>query len=79
MSNRFDYVKYDQQAINQQNELKDNFINLEIFVNGLKEGRAKSLVLTKLEEAYMWCGKAIRDEQIARNGDAELQEERCNS
>jgi hypothetical protein len=34
------------------------------------------VVLTKLEEAYMWIGKAIRDEQIERNSKAELQESR---
>lgn len=33
----------------------------------LVEGRAKSLLLTHLEEAYMWTGKALRDQQIARN------------
>ncbi len=32
--------------------------------------------LADIEEAYMWCGKAIRDDQIARNGTAELQENR---
>lgn len=31
-----------------------------------------------LEEAYMWVGKAIRDDQIKRNGAAELQEGRNN-
>jgi len=36
--------------------------------------RAKALAITKLEEVYMWIGKAIRDDQIKRNGSAELQE-----
>jgi hypothetical protein len=40
--------------------------------------RAKALALTKLEEVYMWIGKAIRDDQLSRNGTAELQEERNN-
>ena len=75
---RFDYVKYDEKALAQQNEAKEMFSKLEAFVDGLDAGRAKSLVYTKLEEAYMWIGKAIRDEQIARNGGAELQEERKN-
>lgn len=30
----------------------------------------------RLEMAYAWCGKGIRDDQIARKGGAELQEER---
>lgn len=73
---RFDYVKYDDKAIEQQNEAKALFKKVEAFVDGLDPGRAKSTTYTKLEEAYMWVGKAIRDEQIARNGSAPLQEER---
>ena len=75
---RFDYVKYDEKAAFDQAQLKTEFEALTELVGSLMDGRAKSLVFTKLEEAYMWCGKAIRDEQIARNGIAELQEERNN-
>lgn len=32
--------------------------------------------IEKLEECYMWIGKAIRDDQIRRNGSAPLQEAR---
>lgn len=35
----------------------------------IKTVLTKSLAITKLEECYMWIGKAIRDEQIARGGD----------
>ena len=74
---RFNYVKYDEESVQAQNELKTQFENLETAVNCLLlECRAKALVMTKLEEAYMWCGKAIRDKQIARNGSAEEQPER---
>jgi len=74
---RFDYVKYDDKAIDQQGWFKQEFEELESGVNQfLQSPRAKALVLTKLEEAYMWVGKAIRDDQIARNGSAPLQEER---
>lgn len=76
---RFDYVQYDEQAITSQNEIKQKFVELEYVISSLKDGRSKSLILTKLEEAYMWAGKAVRDEQIARNGSAELQEQRNNS
>jgi hypothetical protein len=34
--------------------------------------------MTKLEEAYMWTGKAIRDDQIARNSMTEHVAERTN-
>lgn len=73
---RFDYVKYDDAAIAVQDEAKEKAIALEIVINGLPDGRAKSLALTKLEEVYMWIGKAVRDDQIKRNGSAPLQEER---
>jgi hypothetical protein len=75
---RFDYVKYDEQAAVTQAHFKNIFESAEQFIDRLKDGRAKSLAMTKLEEAYMWVGKAIRDEQIARNGSAELQEGRNN-
>lgn len=75
---RFDYVKYDATAALQQAAFKQQFQTIEELANGLAPGRAKALILTKLEEAYMWVGKAIRDDQIARNGSAPLQEERGN-
>jgi len=76
--NRFDYVKYDEQACADQNGFKESFMKLEeMAVAKLISPRARYLVLTKLEEAYMWVGKAIRDDQIDRNNGAELQEERC--
>lgn len=77
---RFDYVKYDDIA----NELQDGFkqmvsqLELNIDIN-LKSPRAKSLAITHLETVYMWIGKAIRDDQIVRNGSAPLQEERTSS
>lgn len=82
---RFDYVKYDENAINDQNRAKELVKQVETFIGGigyavapLPSGvaRAKALALTKLEEVYMWIGKALRDDQIARNGSAPLQEER---
>lgn len=73
---RFDYVKYDQKAADQQATFKQRFEALEAQLAELKYGRAKALVLTKLEEAYMWVGKAIRDEQIDRNGSAPANENR---
>jgi hypothetical protein len=77
MSNRFDYVKYDEKAIDDQASFKLIFQNLEKLVDDtLKSPRAKALVLTYLEISYMWIGKTIRDDQIERNGIAELQEGR---
>lgn len=76
MSARFSHVKYDDEAVQLQNKLKKMFEEIEAVP--LKPGRSHSLMLTALEEAYMWAGKAIRDEQIARNGNADEQPERKN-
>lgn len=77
---RFDYVKYDGQATKLQAFFKEGFAEVENHIElSLKSPRAKALALTKLEECYMWIGKGIRDDQIARNENTELQEERSNS
>jgi hypothetical protein len=88
---RFDYVKYDDDAQLLQTHFKNVVTDLESDINGLGRNtidcmqsnpgnllRAKALAITALEEMYMWIGKAIRDDQIARNGSAPLQEERKN-
>ena len=64
---RFNYVRYDEEATKKQAEFKAAFEDLERLAEvNLPEGRAKALFLTHLEIAYMWTGKAIRDEQIGR-------------
>lgn len=75
---KYDYVMYDDRAAAQQRYFKEKFQDLDVLVDALENGRAKAIASTKLEEAYMWVGKAIRDEQIKRNGSAPLQEERKN-
>lgn len=75
---RFDYVKYDNPSMDKQEAAKIAVQSLERLINELGAGRAQSLALTKLEEVYMWIGKAIRDEQV-RDRSAALQEERTNS
>lgn len=77
---RFEYVKYDEIAARHQSDVKDHFVAIEMVIDTyLNNGRAKALVMTHIEEAYMWVGKAIRDDQIERNKKTELQEERNNS
>lgn len=79
MSQRFSYVKYDKTSQAFQQSLKKKFEAIEEQVEVcLPNGRAKSLLLTHLEIAYMWSGKAIRDDQIARTGDASEQVERSS-
>jgi hypothetical protein len=66
MSQRFSYVKYDDESREKQEKLKGAFEEVEKLVDPLPNGREKSLIMTYLEIAYMWTGKAIRDDQIAR-------------
>ncbi len=78
MSDRFSYVKYDETAMAEQNKLREVFEELEKFVDMLTHTRPRSLAYTALEEAYMWVGKAIRDDQIARTGKVDEQPERTD-
>lgn len=72
---RFDYVKYDKHAQLDQNVFKHHVESLEKEIESrLPNGRGKALALTKLEEVYMWLGKAVRDEQVIRNNGAELED-----
>lgn len=74
---RFDYVAYDARAQEQQASFKELFTILAGAVErNLKPGRYPAIVQTKLEEAYAFIGKAIRDEQIMRNGAAPVNEAR---
>lgn len=81
MAGRFDYVRYDDDAATAQKAFKQKFEELESMVSTAftaSAGRPSALILTKLEEAYMWVGKAIRDQQIARGGDKADQPHRSN-
>lgn len=77
MANRFDYVKYDEQAAKDQAAFKNVFEALDDQIEArITCPRSKALAYTKAEEAYMWIGKGIRNDQINRNGSAELTEDR---
>lgn len=78
-SNRFDYIAYDEQAKTAQAVAKNHMLAMESFIETeLKPGRSKALALTKLEEVYMWIGKAIRDEQVQRTGESKEMPQRSN-
>jgi hypothetical protein len=77
--NRFDNVAYDELAKELQANFKTVFSAAAQAVEELGPNRPTSLALTSLEEAYMWVGKAIRDNQIERNGTTDLGEGRSNS
>lgn len=79
MANRFDYVKYDDESCEIQAEFKDLFIKIENYAEKkLGHSRWKSELMTQLEYAYACTGKAIRDQQIKRNADTVLHENRNN-
>lgn len=70
MAGRFNYVRYDEKSIKQQEKAKELCEQLEAHIDSLKVtsngSRPISLALTALEETYMWIGKAIRDNQVER-------------
>lgn len=68
MSQRFSHVTFDEQSNALRQKLRDLFESIEHLVTLMPNTRASQLALTKLEEAYMWAGKGVRDGQIARTG-----------
>lgn len=77
---RFDYVAYDNNAQTKQESAKSLCAVVESFIaQNISCPRSKALAFTKLEEVYMWIGKGIRNDQVAINGSAPLQEGRGNA
>jgi hypothetical protein len=61
---RFDYIAYDQDHQRLSSEFRLFYQNLEeAILAGLPEGRERALVLTKLEESFMWVGKTLKISQ----------------
>lgn len=77
-SKRFDYIAYDELAQEKQARCKAACIQLEAAILAIGAGREVALALSNLEHTYARCGRAIRDDQIERNGEAKLQEGRSN-
>lgn len=75
-NSRYDFVKYDEKAAGLSNKYKALFQELEAQLTlDLGPGkRSLATAMTKLEEAFMWVGKAVRDQQIERNATTELEE-----
>jgi len=80
MSRRFDYVKYDSESTSLQETFKELFLDIEELAEQSfsKESRAKALLMTYLEIAYMWTGKAIRDQQIENDSQPDHVPERSD-
>lgn len=63
---RFDYIRFGVEASELRELLKTQFEAIDKTLERIADGRAKSLALTKLDEAYMWANRAIRDEQVSK-------------
>jgi len=74
---RFDYIKYDDATAETQARYKEAFSELSEAIEALGPGRPQSVALTKLEESYMWVGKALRDQQLSKNQKTALNESRA--
>lgn len=58
---RFDYTEFSKRQADYHTAVRLMFEKLEAFLALLPDSRPKSLALTKLEESFMWVGKAVRD------------------
>lgn len=75
-SERFAYIKYDAESVRLQTQFREIFEQLEFLGKmAIRDSRPKSLFMTSLEEAYLWIGKAIRDDQIERQRKAGVKTE----
>ena len=79
MNGDFSYTKYDKLSTTKSETFK---MLHETIVSTLKASlppsREQSLAITKLEESFMWTGKAIRNEQIDRTKEHKHVPERTN-
>lgn len=62
----FDYIVYDQESLDLSADIRAAMVAVENLLYRLNQSRPRSLAATKLEEAHMWAGKAIRDDQLNR-------------
>lgn len=63
---RFEYVKYDAYADTVAREIKNRVYGVELLIQSMHPSRETALALTKLEECFMWVGKAIKVDQEKR-------------
>lgn len=73
---KFNYVKYDERSEMLQNKFKKMVVDLDAMIMSFPNTHTRYNACAALEVFYMWVGKTIRDDQIQRNGYADLQEER---
>lgn len=65
---RFGGIPFDGTSAALQSAIMANARALEREVMArIREGRSRDQALARMEEAMMWLGKAIRDDQVSRN------------
>lgn len=70
---RFDFVQYDSTSVEKSAKVKEGFKALESLIVstlGSQETHYKHRCMDALEEAFMFCGKMIRDQQLDSRGGA---------
>jgi hypothetical protein len=69
---RFDYVEWDEYSEKVSGDFKTAYEAIEVMLNEfLDSSRELSLALTKLDESFMWVGKAIRTDQLTRQAEGQ--------
>ncbi len=64
---RFDYVKLDDDSTQLLSDLRNLCVDLEaLLMSGTTHSREYALAMTNLEQAFMWMGKAVRNDYLAR-------------
>lgn len=72
MSDKFKCIEYDAASLENLEVIQERFTSLaESIEHRLINSRTRALALTSLEEASMWIGKSIRDDQIERTEEQE--------
>ncbi len=68
MTTRLDYLKWDDKSEKIQQSFKKFYQQIETMLDEeLENSREKSLAITKMEESWMWVGKAIKVDQQKRS------------
>lgn len=61
------YIEFDSVSVENHSHFREAFHELESAIERLLVSeRPKAIVIQKLEEAYMWVGKTILKDQLAR-------------
>jgi hypothetical protein len=67
MLGKFELLPYDSSSQALSNSALQKVDDVRAFIEtNIKPGREASLAMTKVEECFMWIGKAIRNDQYER-------------